>query len=393
MKKLFLFMLLIFTTVIANAQFGRLPEKPRIYITGVDAVGVNNAGETNKHLTLFEDIVLSALLKEIRCADIVTRDAIRTMMKFDRERVLLTNDESNFEAIAGAIGCDILICLSISKIGDDYYLSESTLGTRKAQAAGRMNAKTDINAMFNDMTKFANNLVRDLLAMEICAYKGDVTITSVKTFKDSEDRDGLPGQDCEFKATKDEEMKNEDTWSFKKVKRVQSEGKVNINWNSVKKETEHNTCAHCQIMENGYKLDQFEANHANMNSSSEITEKFTVNKMGKLNPEAAFEQYNSMVKIEFNTLANNYTITVKAVSEPAKWTRKVVNTNSGCPYDENFESETGATYPVAIDRTFGPFLGSPYEKTLKQTVTKTIIDPDSKGKGKTTETITFNLTR
>lgn len=144
-------------------------------------------------------------------------------------------------------------------------------------------------------------------------------------------------------------------------------------------------------MENDVKLDVFEANKANMRTSTETTETYNANKTAQIDYEG--ERYNAGITIYFDTKANNYSISVKAVTQPAKWTIKNVLTNSGCPYDENFENELGAIFGQKCERTFGPFPGSPYQKSLKQTITKTIIDPDSKGKGKTVETISFNLTR
>jgi hypothetical protein len=145
-------------------------------------------------------------------------------------------------------------------------------------------------------------------------------------------------------------------------------------------------------MENGYKLDVFEPNRANMKESIVITETYSANQTATVEG-TRLTGTNALIVIHFDTKANNYTITVKAATEPAKWTKKTVNTNSGCPYDKNFENEIGATYAQSFNHTFGPYPGSPYQKNLKQTVTKTIIDPDSKGKGKTVETISFNLTR
>jgi len=387
-------MLLLFTTVIANAQFGTLPEKPRIFITGIDAVGGENAQEANKHLELFENLLCSALLKEFSCAHIMTRSGLKDMMKFERERVIITNpDESTINTIVGAMDCDIMICLSVLKEGDDYYLTESALGTRKGNVGSRHTTKTDLKNMFRDMEKFVQNLVKDLLLMEICAYKGDLSFTSISTFNDSEERTGLPNQGCEFKATKKEDNKTVQTWNFKKDKRFKGTSSVNCTINNSKKTTEHNTCVHCCKMIDGVKVDQFEPGFANKNSSIVITESYSANKTISLGSPSEYGNYSALIRVKFDILANNYTITVKAISEPGKYAKKTEEKNSGCPYDENFEKEENAIYPVSCDRSFGPFPGSPYQKSLKQTITRNYTDPDSQGKSKTTETITFNLTR
>jgi hypothetical protein len=393
MKKIIIYLLLLFTTISANAQFGSLREKPSIYITGMDVAGVSNSAESNKLLSMFEDMVLSAIMKEIKCAKVMSRNAAKSMMQFDRERVIITNEESNINAIADAMGADILICLNVSIVGDDYYLGGTTLDNRKKKVGGKYTEKTNEKNFGDGMNKFANDLVRDLLAMEICAYKGELTFSSVSTYTDSEERTGLPNQDCEFKATKKEDNKTVQTWVFKKDRRYKGSSSVNCTINNSKKETQHNTCVHCCKMENGVKLDLFEPGFADKNSSTLITETYSATKTIPLGAPAEYENYSALIKIKFDILANNYTIMVKAVSEPGKYEEKTEEKNSGCPYDENFEKEKNATYPVSCNMTFGPFPGSPYIKSLKQTITRNYTDPDSKGKGKTVETISFNLTR
>lgn len=259
-------------------------------------------------------------------------------------------------------------------------------------------------AQYDSAMKIAENIVIDpentegLLAeilgefneMELCPYKGEITFSSITTYKDSEERTGLPDPDCEFKATKKEENKTEQTWTFQKLKRYEGTANVNYTIDNRKKVTEYNSCRRCCKMDNGVKIDIFEPGYVNSNSSTVKTETYSATKTASLKG-LRLDGTNALTKITFDTLANNYTITVKAATEPAKWTTKSVTTNSGCPYDENFENELGAIFARKCDRSFGPFPGSPYQKSLKQTVTQTIISED--GKGQTIEKISFNLTR
>ncbi len=393
MKKIIISLLLLFTTVIANAQLGSLPEKPLILIWGIDAAEGANTEERNEQMSIFEAIVSTAIEKEIKCAKTITRGTITAMIVKETFRVHVYGlQEDDFEYIMGFFKCDIKICLTITKLGEDYYLGESAIGMRRGKVSGKHVTKTDLSNMYEDMAKFAEKLVKDLLVMEICAYKGDLSFTSVTTFKDSEERTGLPNQDCEFKATKKEENKTIQTWTFKKDKRYQGSSGVNCTIDNSKKMTEHNTCDHCCKMIDGVKVDLFEPGHADKNSSTVITETYSATKTIPLTPNE-YENCSALIRIKFDTLANNYTITVKAISEPGKYTKKTEEKNSGCPYDESFNKEQNATYPVSCDRSLGPFPGSPYQKSLKQTITRNYTDPDSQGKSKTTETITFNLTR
>lgn len=384
--------ILIFSVTHAGDNLGNMREKPKILILCQKLTKGEDYQKINETTRSFEDAVESQIRKEIPCASVMTYTTIQEMVAFDRTAYTLNPDNgSHLEEILQNLQADIIISLLAYKVGDTYTFNAGTLSTRKASILDK-NTSTG-NKDIYDYGEIARLIVQDLLASEICPYKGEITFSSVKTFKDSEERKGLPGQDCDFKATKSRDDKLEETWTFQKVKRIQAEANVNYSINNIKSEEEHNTCNHCQVKEGDYFLDQFEPNKANMNFSTVITEKYNANKIANLDPKAKYEKCNAEVKIAFNILANNYTIQVKAISEPAKLVKKTVHKESGCPYHKGSEYEEEATYPVPCEKTFGPFIGSPYQKNLKQNVTNTYIDPDSNGKGQTIENITFNLTR
>jgi sodium transport system permease protein len=73
--------------------------------------------------------------------------------------------EGHFSEIAGALGCDYMISISISKIGDRYFLNGSVLTPLNAQAKVRKNRDFDTD-MAGEFQRFANDIVRELLAGE-----------------------------------------------------------------------------------------------------------------------------------------------------------------------------------------------------------------------------------
>lgn len=391
---LILLMILITSTLHAQKyqKVVNMRERPRILIKYIRPMNEKMEGseELNNLRSSFETSVAIQIGQEFPCANIHTYTEVQAEIGYNRVWNDGINGSYSLQNDLKLLDCDILISLTSYKLGDKYSFFASTMDPKYSTVTGR-NESVGNNSSI-DYAELIKQIIRDLVEREICPYKGDISFSSVQTYKDSEERFGLPDQDCEFKATKKEDDKTEQTWTFKKTKRYEGTANVNYTINNYKEETEQDNCHHCNKMENGYKLDVFEPGRANMKESIVITETYSANQTAIVEGTGLVGT-NALIVIDFDTKANNYTLTVKAVSEPAKWTEKTVNTNSGCPYDENFESEKGATYSVKCDRTFGPFPGSPYQKSLKQNITKTIIDPDSKGKGQKVETISFNLTR
>jgi len=392
-----LLMVLISSSLFAGNKLSKLRERPVILIQCPPRdEKMDGAKELNQLARSFENSIANQIRNEFPCANVQTYIGIQEAM--DRDRIQYNTNELNrvpfnfghFQDLGSLFNCDVLIVLKAVKYGDKYGFLATTMDPRTGTLAG--SNESHGNKDGDDMGELARSIIKDLVEREICPYKGDITFSSVQTYNDSEERLGLPNQDCEFKAIKKEDNKTEQTWTFKKTKRYEGTADVNYTINNFKEESEQDNCHHCNKMENGYKLDVFEPNRANMKESIVITETYSANQTAIVEG-TRLTGTNALIVIHFDTKANNYTITVKAATEPAKWTKKTVNTNSGCPYDKNFENEIGATYAQSFNRTFGPYPGSPYQKNLKQTVTKTIIDPDSKGKGKTVETISFNLTR
>lgn len=378
-------------------ELGNMREKPRIMVVCSNPKNdkFDNTSMADMQRRAFAQEIANLIKTEFPCANVFTHADIEMKIENDR-RVWELNEYAHFDnvseksfltEIGGTMNCDIIVSLSSYRLGDNTYLFGRCMSTKSATVF----SSNETHGSETSNSELAREIIRDLAEREICPYKGEITYSSVTTFKESQERNGLPGQDCEFKATKEEDKKTEENWTFQKTNRIKGTSTVDYSINNYKKETEHNTCNHCKKTENGVQLDVFEPNRADMLTSTETNETYLANKTAPI--EYQDERYSALIRIEFNTRANNYSIIVKAATQPAKWHMKTVTTNSGCPYDENYENELGAIIPKPFERTFGPFPGSPFQKNLKQNDTKTIIDPDSKGKGKTVQTFSFNLSR
>ena len=392
MRTILILLMILITSTLHAQKVVNIRERPRILIKYIRLLDekVEGSEELNNLRSSFETSVAIQIGQEFPCAIINTYTEVQATAARDRIENKGNLGSHSLEDALKLLECDILISLTSYKLGDKYYFSASDMDPKYGTVRSK-NVSTGKNSSI-DYGELVKQIIRDLVEREICPYKGDISFSSVQTYKDSEERLGLPGMDCEFKATKKKEEKTEQTWTFKKTKRYEGTANVNYTINNYKEETQHNTCVHCNKWENGAMLDIPEPNRADMNSSTVITETYSANQAAVVEG-TRLEGTNAQIVIYFDPKANNYTITIKAATEPAKWTEKTVNTLSGCPYYKNSESEKGATYGMTCKKNFGPFPGSPYQKSLKQNITKTIIDPDSKGKGKTVETISFNLTR
>ena len=393
MKNTSILILLFFITMATQAQKVNLPDrKIRILIKRSEIRGIPEAAQLNEYLKSFEHIIAKGLAEELPCVKIIAYQEVCNMMENDRERAL-AGEEVSLEDIAGALGCDILISLSIGKMGDAYLLTGSTMMSKNATVLDRNNSKTDIGNMMAEMEKFTSDMARELLAMEICPYKGDFTFTSTYTYDFNEKDTGLPEKDCDFERTTTVKKVKSESWTLQKVTRMQGEGNVVAFFDFNDETKTHSNCYHCQLMEGDYLLDQFEKERATTNESTTITETYNANGLANLNPEAAYEKYHAIIRIAFEKPSNTYTIKVQAISNPGKYTHKSEYRKKGCPYFKDWDNEWGGKYPVSIDRVHGPFPGNPFDKALKQSTTKTYDEKADKGKGQTVETLEFNLTR
>ena len=393
MKITTILLLLLFIVMATQAQKASLPDrKIRILIKRSEVKGIPEAAQLNEYLKSFEHIIAKGLAEELPCVKIIAYQEVCNMMENDRERAL-AGEEVSIEDIAGALGCDILISLSIGKMGDAYMLTGSTMMSKNATVIDRNNKETDIGNMMAEMKKFTSDMARELLAMEICPYKGDLTFTSTYTYDYKETDTGLPEKDCDFERTTTIKKVKSETWTLQKVTRMQAEGNVVAFFNFDDETKAHSTCYHCQLMEGDYLLDQFEKERATTNESTTITETYDAKGLANLDPESTYEKYHAIIRIIFDKPSNTYTVKVQAVSNTGKYTHKTEYRKKGCPYFKDWDNEWGGKYPVSIDRIHGPFPGNPFDKTLKQSTTKTYDEKADKGKGQTVETIEFNFTR
>ena len=393
MKIATILFILVSPFLAAKAQKFNLPDrKIKILIMSSEVTKVANANEINAYVGTFEKIVAQVLSDNIPCASIITRREIIEWMEYDRMKELM-GAGGNFNEIAGALGCDILISLSLGEIGGNYILSGSTMSERNASVLERDSRKSDIKNLVDEMEKYSNNLAKQLLALEICPYKGDFTFTSTYNYDFKEVDTGLPEKDCDFeRATTVKKVKSE-TWTLQKVTRIQADGNVVAFFDFNDETKTHSNCYHCQLMEGDYLLDQFEKERATTNESATITETYDAKGLANPDPESSYGKYHAIIKIMFDIHANTYTIKVQAISNPGKYTHKSEYRKKGCPYFKDSDNEWGGIYPVSIDRVHGPFPGNPFDKTLKQSITKEYPEKADKGKGNTIETIEFNLTR
>ncbi|MEI8048420.1 MAG: hypothetical protein WCI92_13630 [Bacteroidota bacterium] len=393
MKIATILFILVFPFLAVKAQKFNLPDrKIKILIVSPEVTKVPNANEINGYVGTFEKIVAQALSDNIPCASVITRREIIEWMEYDRMKEMM-GAGGRFDDIAGALGCDILINLTMAEVGGLYYITGSAMSSRNASILERGSRKADIGHLLDEMDKYSNDLVRELLAMEICPYKGDLTFTSAYTYDLAEKDTGLPEKDCDFERDITVKRVKQETWTLKKVSRIQADGNVNAFFDFKDENRMHSNCYHCQVMEGTYLLDIKEKERANITESTTITETYDAKGLAVLDPTAAFEKYHAIIKINFDIPANTYTISVKAISEPGKYNHKTEYRKKGCPYFEDSDNEWGGIYPVSIDRVHGPFPGNPFDKTLKQSITKEYPEKTDKGKGNTVETLEFNLTR
>lgn len=340
----------------------------------------SNTTEVVFAMQIFEHGLYKELRRAFTCIDYMDQNSLSQLLQFERTRQLLgTGSQEELQNIAGAVGCDYLVILSVNVIGKQIIMNASCGDMRKAKILAVANASGTIDQAAENSKKIVNDIVKQLEEYEICFYTGPVNVVA-KIERDEYSNTSTPC-DAGIIIT-DVSVKSKSTlsWKLNKVAMMQTSGSVTYDLNEFYKSKIINPCYICG---NGTK------------GSATITEtKESEAKIEGLSNESIFEGKpvsDARIKIVF--LENGtYTLLVKATSE--KGTLKVTTEKKEygtCNAANESEPKDTKTKRMDIPITivFGPYQGTAEDKVLQQ---KETIDI-SQGQEKGTLTIDFRLTR
>lgn len=392
MKAIYLSLFLCLLVISSFGQQLRDLNRPKIMV-------VNHSKELG--LMSVHMLVVQILHDQISCAVILTMEDIESDIKFDRDLAIAHpagEYETNLGNIAKKMDCDYIVDIGGSIVGDKYFFSSSMLDNRKAKAVNKTMVQTDYKNLVKEVQSFAYKLAKELLQMQICPYKGKITISNELEDQEIHDRGNRCGKNSGgyFSEHKENTTKKSETWILEKKKRIEAEGSFSTTF--VEKKIIHqksNACTSCYICDGKvvtgrsttYTDEDWLVENKEEYKIEGIADPILDDKFNKISP--------AMVSIEFDTLAGTYWIKVKAISKPGTYTiSRTEKRATACKCDDPVPDEkTSYVKIVPLDKMYGPFKGKPTDKTLQDTKNEVIRTKHDGGETIDTYKLNFSFTR
>lgn len=384
MKKIIITILTVLSLLAFDCQAEELSDipTPTIYI-------YLNAGDkalTEVGKKIMNDIS-SKLQKRVPCARITSSADVADLIDKDRKRSLSDpNYESKLPEISQmSLKPFYLIYLSVYKLAAGYTLIARFNYNRCQQMLkepiSECNAGDIIADNLNELTtKYTDALAADLLAMDICPYKGEFSVTSNYTMKD--DRETQYLENCGYsKTTKTND--NGTTWKLKKSGKNKYEASVDTKIFMEDWYFDKSSCTICSQLDG----------EKNVVGVINVKTNSTYSQLQQESTNYNFPADSCSVSIIFKD-NKTFFIKVMAVAPKGK-VRKLLQTKeeTQCTRKSKLENydrfELKANY---IERLFGPFKGEIFDDELSYP-TKTEEYRTSDEKGVTSETISFKFKR
>jgi hypothetical protein len=175
--------------------------------------------------------LMEAIHYALPCSQTTAMSEIRTLIKWDKERQLLSaSTENRLEEIGAAFGADYLLTSSFGNLGDEHHwlLSVSLLNVRKGRVSAMATAMGEGRAenVYSDMVKRG---VKTIAEHDICPWIGTISVT-VKHEKDSTSNTVTNGELSSTTRTETLKDKSEEQWTIaavaKRYGRTSGEGVV-----------------------------------------------------------------------------------------------------------------------------------------------------------------------
>ena len=339
---------------------------------------------------LFITLMANSLIKEFKCTEYNSIDAIRTLIGWERMKQLVgsSNDEEGLKNIAGAMGADYLIFLTLKAFPNSVMSfsigcieikgKQKNINTIAYASGTNIGNIKSWDKVLEDNVK---DIIDQLARYEICPYTGPVSV-SVVTEKKEESKEEYEvycsKQDRTYKKTTVLDKKSSADWKLEKIKKIKATGTINYSMAEKTEIEENDPCYKCETMISG-----------NRNYSDISTNFLEINGLSK--GDESKNEYYSTVELKF-LKDGTYTLTVKAASEKGDLhTMRMEKATGECQAFETPAVNRINKSDIGIRETLGPFPGTGKEKVLqeKQTIEKT--DPVTNEK--TTITYDFNLRR
>lgn len=380
------FLIGLLLVMIATTSFS-FP-KPRFFITTQAKGDDKGLLSATSYLPRFESEVMKDLKKMFPCVETNIASGIAALISWDRQRQLLStsNGSDNYlENIAGALGCDYLICLKVNVFNNMTTISAACLDIRKVDAiAHAFETAPHGDAALDALEKAAQNLIDDIARYEICPFKGKVQVKVISNLEKNEEEEY--GVYCN---QKDEMYRKETTinnhsekdWLLEKTGLKSGKGTVNYNISEEFSLVEENGCFRCKSGREGGRT-----------LRERTTTKGKIEGLSNESTQDGLPVDDARISLKFMD-DGTYTMVVKAASKKGDLTLiNEAHSVGTCDLVNVAPKPIQKKADIGIrDMTFGPFNGTAKEKILSDSQVINETDPISEEENQ--YSIEFNLKR
>jgi hypothetical protein len=347
--------------------------------------------------SIYVNIIDKTLSEKVSCASIITDLDIQALVTLDREKELLDGFDSGkptstrLQEIAEAANCDYIISVSVTECPDGFCLNTSTFSAEKEKVATEQNSGKGKGEddLLHEMHEYANNLADELLAMQICIYKGTITITETEDFNENQP---FENNECVEKGYT-RNITGTTKWEIEKRSRHIGNGNMKKDITDKSHSWDYGNCIVCsQVSEDGKTVIGLYTEPTGVTTYDlNVTETTKIEGL-----ERMYSNAEAITFIKFDTLAGTFTVQVMANSKIGAITRKrEYKCKTTCPRPCDVQKDEPVTNKIqdTLDETYGPFNGKPTDKELSASKTETFTDKTDFGGGTRTVNILVNLSR
>lgn len=332
-----------------------------------------------------ENSLVSDLKKEFPCLEVTTQDKIHAKLNQLRQMALL-GSEANYtiEDVGKSFNYDYMFSINTTQAAGDLFRIEIRCYKKKEVYSFEWaNVNTSPDSYPADCEQLSTSLMERLKRFELCAFRGNVTLT-IETERDTTVKASYmvycDGMDRQFSSEEVTQSRTKTIWTLKKTNTEHAEGDVSIFMYEEKSYEEDNPCYRCQSGREGGRTYK---NKSTFNVDSE-----------GISTESIFEgkpHADARIKLYFEE-NSTYNITVNATSktftDDESWEMEAVGTCDNIPRESTTKNREE---DVFTNQTFYSFPGKSTDLYLIQNDTKSWIDPVTHER--TTITIDFNLSK
>ena len=384
----------------SQPKFRDYPYPPKIFVTyyfdgdienDPQKTGVSKLG--SRDLATGATMLLSSGIHEaLPCAQVISKIDIIELISYDRIKVLL-GGESNLQEIANMTSCDILITIFVSRHGDKILLSNTIQTNGNVQTLERSFKDSNVESYSNDLPLFVQGIVKQLLALGLCPYKGtfyfeETTLLSYgKEYHTPPDNSGLYTHSKWTRKTRKSQK-----WNLEKKTIVGADGQLDYQFEKTY-DYEADSKSHCLKCENGVQTDAF-LPPSPKSESTHDKESAACNTLVHANPDLT--QYPVVMAIRFDDANETFYIDVKAVSARYDVKQSSRNTRvSTCPCPDKPDKDYDRQYAdlLTLNRSFGPYKGKITDKELILPMTTAVFNGSSEEKEQLKTSVMFSLKR